>query len=408
MAMKPIKVSQLNGYIKRVLQSDPLLGNVSVIGEVSNLKNHGSGHVYFTLKDEASKVNCFLSADVLKTLHFELAEGMEVTVAGYVYLFERGGTYSLNIRDIQVEGTGNLSVAFEKLKEKLSKEGLFDERHKKTLPFFPKNLVIITSETGAAVQDIIKIVKMRNNIVNILIYPVLVQGPNAAGEISAAIDYVNKVFTETDVIIVGRGGGSMEELWAFNEEIVARSIFGSKIPIISAVGHEIDFTIADFVADKRAETPTAAAQMAVPHIGELKDYLVSVKESMDQSFNNRIRYFEMVIEKHNLDMLKVGLQNRVENSFYKIDMIKTGIEAHVVSYMNKHSNRMEMSKQLLESLNPMNVLNRGYVAVTDEKGRIVSSVHHFNIHDLLTATFRDGQIDCKVMEIRGEENGNHE
>ena len=173
MAMKPINVTQLNGYIKRVLQSDPLLGNVSVIGEVSNLKNHGSGHIYFSLKDQNSKINCFLSSDVLTTLRFELAEGMEITASGYIYLYERGGTYSLNIRDIQVEGTGNLSVAFEKLKARLLEEGLFEESHKKPIPFFPRNIAVITSETGAAVQDIIKIIKNRNNIVNVMVFPVV-------------------------------------------------------------------------------------------------------------------------------------------------------------------------------------------------------------------------------------------
>ena len=264
MAVKPVKVSQLNGYIKRVLQSDPLLGNVSVIGEISNLKYHGSGHVYFTLKDEASKISCFLPYEYRKDLRYELSDGMEIIATGYIYLYERGGTYSLNVREIAVEGVGNLMAAFERLKDKLSKEGLFDENYKKPIPFFPRKIAVITSETGAAVRDIIKIIRSRNNIVDVLVYPCLVQGPGAAAEIADAIEAVNRLFPETDTIIVGRGGGSLEELWAFNEEIVARSIFASRIPVISAVGHETDFTIADFVADKRAETPTAAAQMAAP------------------------------------------------------------------------------------------------------------------------------------------------
>ena len=251
MAIKPIKVSQLNSYIKRVLQLDPLLSNVSVIGEVSNLKKHSSGHVYFTMKDEASKVNCFLPNDVLNNLNFELAEDMEITASGHIYLYERGGTYSLNVKDIKIEGLGNLGIAFENLKKKLAEEGLFDDKLKKQIPFFPRNIAVVTSETGAAINDIITIIKKRNNVVNILIYPVLVQGPNAAREISKAIDEINDKLSYFDLIITGRGGGSMEELWAFNEEVVARSIFNSKIPVISAVGHETAFTISDFVADKK-------------------------------------------------------------------------------------------------------------------------------------------------------------
>ena len=259
MAIKPVKVSQLNGYIKRILQTDPLLGNVSVIGEISNLKFHGSGHVYFSMKDEGSRLNCFLPADRAQNLRYELSEGMEITASGYIYLYERGGSYSLNIRDIEVAGLGNLSIAFEKLKAKLEAEGLFDKEHKKEIPFFPEKIAVVTSETGAAVRDILKIIKSRNNYVDVLIYPVLVQGPSAAGEIAHAIADINEKWPDIDTIITGRGGGAMEELWAFNEEIVARSIYASKIPVISAVGHETDFTIADFVADRRAETPTAAA-----------------------------------------------------------------------------------------------------------------------------------------------------
>jgi len=405
MAIKPIKVSQLNGYIKRVLQSDPLLGNVSVIGEISNLKNHGSGHIYFTLKDEQSKINCFLGADMLKDIRFELAEGMEITATGYIYIYERGGTYSLNIRDIQVEGTGNLSVAFEKLKEKLAKEGLFDEKYKKPIVSFPYNIAVITSETGAAVKDIIKIIKNKNDIVNVMIFPVLVQGPNAAGEISEAIYKVNELYPQTDTIIIGRGGGSMEELWAFNEEIVARSIFASKIPVISAVGHEIDFTISDFVADKRAETPTAAAQMAVPDISELKEYIITMKDSIHHLLGNKMNYYEMSIAQHNVESLRAGLADRIDNAIYRSDNLKNEMKVKVFTILNEYKNTVEMSKQMLESLNPTDILKRGYAAITDKDGFIRSSVKYFSKGDSLTASFIDGIIDCRVEEIRGENIG---
>ena len=407
MAVKPIKVSQLNGYIKRVLQSDPLLGNVSVIGEISNLKYHGSGHIYFTLKDEQSKINCFLGADMLKDIRFELVEGMEITVAGYIYVYERGGTYSLNIRDIQVEGTGNLSVAFEKLKEKLAKEGLFDEKYKKPIVPFPYNIAVITSETGAAVKDIIKIIKNKNDIVNVMIFPVLVQGPNAAGEIAEAIQKVNELYPQTDTIIIGRGGGSMEELWAFNEEIVARSIFTSKIPIISAVGHEIDFTISDFVADKRAETPTAAAQMAAPDINELKEYISSIQDSIKHLLNNKMKYYEISVEQHNIESLRTGLVDRISNLIYRVENSKNEIKNIMQSILNENSNSVEMSKRMLESLNPSDILKRGYAAITDKDGFLRSSVKYFSKRDNLTASLIDGSIDCQIKEIRGENIGKY-
>ena len=231
MAVKPVKVSQLNGYISRVLQTDPLLGILSVIGEISNLKYHGSGHVFFSLKDEKSTVNCFLAAGNLRHIRYELAEGMEIIAHGYISVYQAGGRYSLNIRDIDVAGQGDLAAAFEKLKEKLAAEGLFDEAHKKPLPEYPKKIAVVTSETGAAVRDIIKIIKRRNDVTSVLVYPVLVQGPDAAPDIAAAIEDINRM-DDIDIIITGRGGGSMEDLWAFNEEIVARSIYRSVIPVI--------------------------------------------------------------------------------------------------------------------------------------------------------------------------------
>ena len=237
MGLKPVTVSQLNSYIKRILQTDPILGNVSVRGEVSNLKFHGSGHVYFSLKDEKSRINCFLPSDRAVQIGRALQEGMEIIASGYIYLYERGGSYSLNVTDLEKAGQGELAIAFEKLKQKLAKEGLFDQEHKKLIPAFPHKVAIVTSETGAAVRDILKIIQKKNNCVDVLVYPVLVQGPGAPQQIADAIRDLSENYPDVDTIITGRGGGSMEELWAFNEEIVARSIYESKIPVISAVGH---------------------------------------------------------------------------------------------------------------------------------------------------------------------------
>lgn len=400
MAIKPVRVSQLNAYIKRVLQTDPLLGNVSVLGEISNLKFHGTGHVYFTLKDENSKINCFLPAENFQHLRFELADGMEITAEGYIYLYEKGGTYSLNIRDIQISGLGNLSIAFEKLKEKLLKQGMFDEKYKKPIPFFPNKIVVITSESGAAVRDIIKIIKIRNNIVDVLVYPVLVQGPNAAPDIAEAIKQVNLLFPETDTIIVGRGGGSIEELWAFNEEIVARSIFESKIPVISAVGHEIDFTISDFVADKRAETPTAAAQIAVPDVNELRNYILQLKDNLQHQIYSFIRDKELQLQSCNIQALTSKLEHRITIQKNYIDSQYKELFTLLNSLVSNDKNKIDSIKAQLEALNPRNIMARGYSALTDNKGKLINSVEALKVDDVFKVILRDGSIEGTVKEIR--------
>lgn len=405
MAIKPIKVSQLNGYIKRVLQSDPLLGNVSVVGEISNLKYHGTGHVYFTLKDETSKISCFLASEYLKDIRYQLTDGMEIVANGYIYLYERGGSYSLNVREITVEGIGNLTVAFEKLKEKLSKEGLFEEKYKKAIPYFPQKIAVITSETGAAVRDIIKIIKSRNNIVDVLVYPCLVQGPGAAAEISKAIDEVNRLFSEIDTIIVGRGGGSMEELWAFNEEIVARSIFDSRIPIISAVGHETDFTISDFVADKRAETPTAAAQMAVPDIAALKEYIKNEKENLIHITERLIKYMELRVASNSIDALIVSLNHRLLYQAMKTETLFKELSNSLSNKLTERAANIEKLKASLDALNPRNIMDRGYAAILNSQGKMAGSIMQFASGDSLTAVMKDGEINCKVADVRRDEHG---
>jgi len=356
MAVKPVSVTQLNGYVKRVIQTDPLLGNVSVIGEISNIKYHESGHVYFSMKDENSRINCFLPSDRAGDIRYELENGMEITACGYVYIYEKGGTYSFNIRDVEVSGRGNLSIAFESLKEKLLKEGLFDAAHKKSIPAFPRKIALVTSGSGAAVEDMVKIITSKNNIVDIVIFPVQVQGKGAAREISGAIDRINSEFPDMDIIIAGRGGGSMEELWAFNEESVVRSIFKSRIPVISAVGHEIDVTMADFVSDMRAETPTAAAQLAVPDISELKSHLNYMKERL-------------------------------------CDLARRHVE--------KKRQSAGALKIKLESLSPSGIMSLGYGAILDKNGVLTGAASAFERGDALTVVFADGRIDCDVKEVKG-------
>ncbi len=377
MAGKPATVSQLNSYIGRVLGTDPLLSNVSVIGEISNLKYHQTG-VYFSLKDAASKISCYVSPSVSSRLRYELDEGMEIIAHGYVNVYQRGGSYSVNIRDVEVRGEGELAVAFEKLKAKLLAEGLFDRDKKKEIPGFPKKVAVVTSPTGAAVEDIKKIIRSRNKIVDILIYPVLVQGPGAAPSISKAIEELNQKYPDIDVMIVGRGGGSLEELWAFNEEVVARAIYASKIPVISAVGHETDFTIADFVADERAETPTAAAAMAVPDVAELTDYAEGLRQTLDEALDALAFRKQQRLDALDIESLGRRLSDRITISKLKCDSLM----------------------DTLSHLNPKNVMKRGFAAVTDEKGHFIKTVGDVSAGDKIITVISDGQIVSTVDEIR--------
>ncbi|MGN0704927.1 MAG: exodeoxyribonuclease VII large subunit [Lentihominibacter sp.] len=400
MALKPVRVSQLNSYIKRILQTDPILGNVSVIGEISNLKFHGSGHVYFSLKDEGSKVSCFLAADKFAVLTCELEEGLEITASGYIYLYERGGSYSLNIRDIQVSGQGNLAAEFQKLKVKLEKEGLFDTEHKKAIPAFPGKVAVVTSETGAAVRDIVKTIRIKNDFTDILIYPVLVQGPGAAGEISAAIENLNMHYSDVDIIIAGRGGGSMEELWAFNEEIVARSIYESDIPVISAVGHETDFTIADFVADLRAETPTAAAERAVPDTFLLRENLETIKKEMKRNLNMIVEDRRKRLELLDPEAFGRDIRSRIIMDQMRLDNTAQKMGEQLRTKVRDYRYRLDIIRESLEACNPDNILEKGYSVVTDEAGAIVRDAGALRANELVSIRACTGTAQARITGTR--------
>lgn len=399
MGLKPIRVGQLNNYIGRVLKTDPILGNVSVIGEISNLKFHSSGHVYFSLKDETSKVNCFLAASNLERITCPMEEGMEIIASGYISVYERGGYYSLNIRDIEVNGEGQLAIQYEKLKAKLEKEGLFSAEHKKPLPEFPAKIAVVTSETGAAVRDIIRTIKNKNDYVDILVYPVLVQGPAAAQDIANALKDINAHYKDIDVIITGRGGGSMEELWAFNEEIVARSIFASEIPVISAVGHETDFTISDFTADFRAATPTAAAEMAVPDTGELREYLRSKKEELASSLIGQIDLRKNRLSALDPNAFSKGIATRIAYEQMNADRIIESMADSLKNRIASGRDRVELLKALLEAADPKAILARGYSVVTDEKGSVISRADKLKVGQNVTIETGSGSARAEITSI---------
>ena len=404
MGLKPVPVGQLNNYIGRVLKTDPILSNISVVGEISNLKYHSSGHVYFSLKDDSSRVNCFLSWGNLQNISCPLEEGMEVVAAGFISVYERGGYYSLNVRDIEVNGRGQLAAAFEKLKAKLGEEGLFREEHKKELPFFPLKIAVVTSETGAAVRDIIRTIKNKNKVVDILVYPVLVQGPAASGEISSAIDDINVNHKDVDVIITGRGGGSMEELWAFNEEAVARSIYDSEIPVISAVGHETDFTISDFIADRRAATPTAAAEMAVPDTGELEAELDRISLEMTSDLGLAIARRKERLEALNPTAFARNLKSRILYEQVNADRLIEAMGDAMNNRLVLARNRVEMLREFIESSNPKAILARGYSVVTDNSGKIIRSTDELSEGLGVNIETGNGTAEAVITGIKkGEE-----
>ena len=372
MALKPITVTQLNHYISRVLTTDPLLGNLTVTGEISNLKYHSSGHLYFSISDENSKINCFFPAQYARGLHYELGDGLAVIIHGYLNVYKKGGTYTLFIRSIEIAGEGNLAMAFQMLKEKLDAEGLFDPAHKKPIPRFPRRIGIVTSNTGAAVRDIIKIIESRTSLTDMIVFPVLVQGSEAAADIAATIDMINRDFDDIDTLIVG----SLEDLWAFNEEIVARAIYRSRIPVISAVGHEIDFTIADFVADRRAETPTAAAEMAVPDIRELMQRAESWQNSLMADLKKKVSYADLRAEKLFAEMRHV-LQGRV----------------------NAYRHELESCRLLLDENHPYRVLRKGYAVLEDAAGRNLASISDLRDGQSYRLKLKDGSATFRVTEL---------
>ena len=376
MAVRPVSVSQLNGYINRVMQSDPILANIAVRGEISNLTKHGSGHWYFALKDENSRINCFFPRDRVAGLRYEISEGLEVTVYGSVSVYERGGYYSVNVRSVEAEGEGSLRIAFENLRKKLEDEGLFDQAAKRPIPSFPKSIGIATSPTGAAVKDIITTIKRRNPFADILIYPCLVQGEGSAASVCAAIEGLNARFPYLDLMIVGRGGGSAEDLWTFNEESVARAVRASAIPVISAVGHEQDVVISDLAADLRAATPTAAGELATIDVSVLADRVYSLNPS---------RMFGLLSGR--VEMGSIRVRNLGEQCASAIDG-KLAAAAH----------RLEMLKLSADSHDPMNVLSKGYAAVRRPDGSWQTGAAGLAENDRLILIFADGRAEVTVAK----------
>lgn len=395
MKIRTLEISELNQYINRVLNDDPILSNVKVKGEISNLKMHSSGNIYLTLKDDKSKINCMIYKKNVNN-KLKLEDGNKVIATGYVSSYLRDGVYQLYIESIEIEGMGTLFYEFLKLKERLDKEGLFSVAHKKQIPRFPKNIGVITSPTGAVIRDIINVVSRRYPKVNIKLYPVQVQGVNSAKTLVEGIRFLNNV-GDIDTIIIGRGGGSLEELWSFNEEIVARAIYNSSIPVISAVGHETDFTICDFVADMRAPTPSAAAEIATPNLFDLeytqKNRMMRMSKSIKNIISVEKEKIKLSKNKYNVQLEKVVINDR----YIDLDRINLSLENSMERLFVTKKNSLNMLASSFGSLNPFSVLERGY-SIVENKNGLVSSREKLEIGDELDVVFSDGKVKCEVIE----------
>lgn len=394
-----LTVTQLNNYVKRLLDGDYSLNCVFMVGEISNFNNHyRTGHMYFTLKDENSAIKAVMFKSNAQRLRFMPEDGMSVIVRGRVSLFEAAGAYQIYIDDMQPDGVGALTLQFEQLKRKLAEEGLFDASHKKSLPPFPEKVGIITSPTGAAVQDIKNILSRRFPCAEAILYPVSVQGENSENQLVNAVNYFSNT-GPVDVVIIGRGGGSIEDLWSFNSEKLARAIYDCKVPIISAVGHETDFTISDFVADRRAETPSAAAEMAVPDMAELKKQLNSMSYEIMSIVRNMIsesRESLNVIKNNNC--LKDPF-NTINIKRMMLDDTEIKLNSFAKTEIQKYRHGFSSTVAKLNALSPLNVLARGY-SVAYSNGKIVSSSDNLTVGDSLNIDFYNGSAVCEIKELK--------
>lgn len=395
MYIKSLSVTEVNNYLKKITDSDFILNNLSVKGEISNFKLHSSGHLYFSLKDENSKINCVMFRSDAVNLNFIPENGMKVTIKARLSIYVKDGSYQLYCRNIEQDGLGSLFVQYEKLKEKLQKLGLFNEENKKAIPKYVNRIGVITSETGAAIQDIIKVIRRRNSLVDIVLYPSLVQGEEAVPNLIRGLKYFNEK-NSVDVIIIGRGGGSIEELWAFNNEELAYAIFNSKIPVISAVGHEVDFTICDFVSDMRAATPSAAAEIVAANLEELEKNL----EFYNQALNNSIqRLFHS--HKNKLELMLKSLEfnspsKLIAHEYERIDNLKDNLKKLVINKLDKNKVKLQNFNALLKAYNPLNVLDKGYSIVQNEKGMIIKTINDVEMDEELQINVKDGKINVYV------------
>lgn len=400
--MKIFSVWELTRYVKNLLLKDERLQSLWVKGEISDFRQPSSGHLYFNLKDRDSSLRCVMFRGKNRFLKFTPREGQEVIVRGSLSLYEKAGVYQVYVEEMLPGGPGDLNQAFERLKEKLAEEGLFDNRHKKRIPFLPQRVALITSPTGAALRDIITTARRRSPGTRLLVIPVSVQGAGAAAEISEALKRVNRLKI-CDVIILARGGGSLEELWSFNEEAVARSIFQSEIPVVSAIGHETDYTLADFTADLRAATPTAAAELAVPCREDLLERVQHLKERLKAIMKRDVaqekRYLEKLASSRAL-LVPAELTARLHQS---LDHLGEKLSQAMDRRLSARREGLALAGARLQGVSPLQILARGYTLVEDSRGNLVTRAAALEVNNLIRVRFQDGSAGCQVNDVKGDE-----
>ena len=395
MKIEPITVFELNKYIKDKVAEDDYLKSVFVRGEISNFKHHYTGHMYFTLKDDKSLIKCIMFKSSTATLNFVPKDGMKVNILGSVAVFERDGVYQIYCKAMQQDGEGDLYVKFKELKDKLEKEGLFDDIHKKKIPIMPKIIGVLTSNTGAVIRDIINVSTRRNPHCYIRLFPVPVQGAGAAEKIAQAIKIMNEKKL-ADVLILARGGGSIEDLWPFNEEIVARAIYDSELPVISAVGHETDFTISDFVADLRAPTPSAAAEIAVTDISDLQDRIFLYRNRLRILLKKKIEVIRLRYEKVMASRAFADPAYRIKENYLKIDKLVKELENSITSRIRDNKIRMVEVITRLDMMSPLKTLSRGYGIIEKDKS-VIKSIKDLKTDDIVQIRLTDGNVDAKIL-----------
>ena len=396
-----ISVGELNGYIKNIFDKDARLNSVSVFGEISNFTHHKSGHLYFTLKDADGQIRAVMFQSRAQTLKFRPESGMKVTVQGTVSVFQRDGTYQIYVNSMSPDGVGSLYLAYEEMKKRLFAEGLFDDSHKKPIPKYPMRVGVITSPTGAAVRDIINVIGRRFPVASIYLYPVKVQGEGAASELVSAVDYFDRSGL-CNVVIIGRGGGSIEDLWEFNSEALARRIYSAGVPIISAVGHETDFTICDFVSDLRAPTPSAAAELCVPDVRELYQRLDAYLERASASCMRNINAARAQITMLAGAAKRTGIYSLLERRRDTLSFLKERLSSAVTAGLEARRSKYMATVDKLSALNPLSVLTRGY-AVAETEGRVISRISDVSLGDKVRVRLSDGSFDAEIINVLGDE-----
>ncbi len=417
---KYLTVSAITRYLKAKLDVDENLQTVFLKGEISNFKAHTSGHFYFSLKDEGSKINAIMFRSNASKVLFKPLDGMKVLVSGRISIYEAMGSYQIYVDEMLEDGVGNLYIAFEQLKKKLQAEGLFEASHKRKIPSVPKRVGIVTASTGAAIRDIMTTIKRRFPICETILFPTLVQGENAKDDIVRNIERAQDY--DLDVLIVGRGGGSIEDLWPFNEEVVARAIYNSKVPVISAVGHEVDFTIADFVADLRAPTPTAAAELAVPNMADLQKHIAQFKVRLNEAIYKKVNYLKLYLESVKNSFVLKNPQIMFENKKQSLSLINDKLNELMISKVQCFKNELDkikksyvltnpyllykdevlMVKNIIDKLNllnPLNILSRGY-SITYLNDQALKSVLKVKEDDMISIRLSDGNLNAKVLEVK--------